>query len=689
MPAQPLARSRWDQQMGRDLINVPAPPLRLRLHPWLNRIDWNRRAVRDAAVIFALAALSLALSERFDLFAALMKFQAIYGDWGLDDLAMMLIVLAFALAAYTWRRLQDITVEAKGRCAAEADARHSLAQLSEAQRFLDIILDNVPASIVVRALPDARFVLVNREAEKLIGLPRGTLLGNSVDKLFPDAAARRIAEHDQIQIASHQPVVFGEEVQMPSGGDCPRITVSTGMAIRDDNGEPRYLVNVVQDITERKQAEERIAHMAHHDPLTDLPNRAAFNDALQAALVRARADGESFAVLCIDLDRFKEINDVFGHAIGDGLLCEIAKRLLAVCDNAFLARLGGDEFMIICAGGALPAAAEALADRLLHALESDIDAGGQILRAGMSIGVAVYPNDGETAEVIMANADAALYRAKAEARGTVRFFAAEMDKHLRERRALQHDLRVALARGEMTLHYQPQASITGEIIGFEALARWKHPTRGFVSPGQFIPLAEDSGLIIPLGEWILRQACREAASWLKPLQIAVNLSPVQFRHGDLPALVHSVLLETGLAPGRLEIEITEGVLIDDFTRAVSILRRLKALGVRIAMDDFGTGYSSLSYLQSFPFDKIKIDQAFVANLERNPQSAAIIRAVIGLGRGLDLPVVAEGVETAAQLDFLTHEACNEVQGYFIGRPAPIDRYADLIGRRAPVQAMAG
>jgi EAL domain-containing protein (putative c-di-GMP-specific phosphodiesterase class I) len=289
----------------------------------------------------------------------------------------------------------------------------------------------------------------------------------------------------------------------------------------------------------------------------------------------------------------------------------------------------------------------------------------------------------------MANADAALYRAKAEARGTVRFFAAEMDKHLRERRALQHDLRVALARGEMTLHYQPQASITGEIIGFEALARWKHPTRGFVSPGQFIPLAEDSGLIIPLGEWILRQACREAASWLKPLQIAVNLSPVQFRHGDLPALVHSVLLETGLAPGRLEIEITEGVLIDDFTRAVSILRRLKALGVRIAMDDFGTGYSSLSYLQSFPFDKIKIDQAFVANLERNPQSAAIIRAVIGLGRGLDLPVVAEGVETAAQLDFLTHEACNEVQGYFIGRPAPIDRYADLIGRRAPVQAMAG
>jgi len=674
--------------MGREAMSVSASALRQGIYRLLRRVDWDQRAVRDAAIIVALATMSLIAGERFDLFAAMMKFQAVYGDWGLDDLAMALIVLAFALAAYTWRRLVDLTAEAKGRRAAEAEAKRNLSQLTEAQSFLNTIVDNVPASILVRALPDARFVLVNREAERLIGVPREALLGKSVDKVFPDAAARRISEHDQIQIASHQPVVFGEEVQIPSGTNSARITVSTGLAIRDDRDQPRYLVNVVQDITERKHAEERIAHMAHHDPLTDLPNRAAFNDALQAALAHAKTEGVAFAVMCIDLDRFKEVNDVFGHATGDGLLREIAKRLQAVCGSAFLARLGGDEFTIICAGGAQPAAAEALADRLLHAIEDDIETGGQILRAGMSIGVAVYPNDGETAEVILANADAALYRAKAEARGSVRFFAAEMDKHLRERRALQHDLRVALARGEMGLHYQPQASIGGEIVGFEALARWKHPTRGFVSPGQFIPLAEDSGLIISLGEWILRQACREAASWPKPLQIAVNLSPVQFRHGDLPALVHTVLLETGLAPARLEIEITEGVLIDDFTRALSILRRLKALGVRIAMDDFGTGYSSLSYLQSFPFDKIKIDQAFVANLERNPQSAAIIRAVIGLGRGLDLPVVAEGVETAAQMAFLTHEACNEVQGYFIGRPAPIDRYADLIGRAAPLRAMA-
>jgi len=255
-----------------------------------------------------------------------------------------------------------------------------------------------------------------------------------------------------------------------------------------------------------------------------------------------------------------------------------------------------------------------------------------------------------------------------------------MDSKLRERRSLQHDLQSAIQRGELSLHYQPQANIAGAILGFEALVRWQHPWHGMVPPTTFVPLAEESGLIISLGEWVLREACREAAGWPDPLQIAVNLSPVQFRHGDLPGLVHAVLLETGLAPHRLELEITEGVLIDDFSRAVAMLRRLKALGVRIAMDDFGTGYSSLSYLQSFPFDKIKIDKAFISNLERNPQSAAIVRAVIGLAHGLDVPVVAEGVETEAQLAFLTGEGCNEIQGYLIGQPHMIGQYAQLVGR---------
>jgi EAL domain-containing protein (putative c-di-GMP-specific phosphodiesterase class I) len=244
---------------------------------------------------------------------------------------------------------------------------------------------------------------------------------------------------------------------------------------------------------------------------------------------------------------------------------------------------------------------------------------------------------------------------------------------------MQHDLHSAVGQGQLVVHYQPQARIGGEVIGFEALVRWHHPTRGIVPPDAFIPLAEESGLIISIGEWILREVCREAASWSIPLQVAINLSPIQFRHGDLAGLVHMVLLETGLPANRLELEITEGVLIGDFSRAVSILRRLKAMGVRIAMDDFGTGYSSLSYLQSFPFDKIKIDQAFISNLNSNPQSAAIIRAVIGLGRGLDLPVVAEGVETKEQLAFLLGEDCQEVQGFLIGRPLPIAHYRDIVG----------
>jgi EAL domain-containing protein (putative c-di-GMP-specific phosphodiesterase class I) len=296
----------------------------------------------------------------------------------------------------------------------------------------------------------------------------------------------------------------------------------------------------------------------------------------------------------------------------------------------------------------------------------------------LSIGVAVYPTDGTDTGTIISNADAALYRAKADGRATIRFFDADMDKSLRDRRSLQHDLRSAVAHGEFVLHYQPQARVDGEITGFEALVRWQHPIRGLVPPSAFIPLAEESGLIIQIGEWILREACREAAAWQRPLRIAINLSPVQFQRGDLAGLVHAVLLETGLPANRLELEITEGVLIGDFSRAVSILRRLKAMGVRIAMDDFGTGYSSLSNLQSFPFDKIKIDQAFIANVERNPQSAAIIRAVIGLGRGLDLPVVAEGVETADQLAFLTRESCNEVQGFLVGRPLPIAHYHEVV-----------
>jgi diguanylate cyclase (GGDEF)-like protein/PAS domain S-box-containing protein len=656
----------------------------------LHRIDWSQRRVKDAVVVAVISLVAWLLVEWLNVFEGIVRFDAVYGDWGLDDLVMLCVVLCFALTAYALRQFQDLTDEVTARRTAEAEVERKVEQLTRTRAFLNNIVENVPAAIFVRELPASRFVLVNRDAEKLLGIPENELLGKTIADVFPGPVARSIQEHDRIQMRSLDPTLF-PEVPVPTPNYGTRITMSTGLAIRDKIGRPRYLVNVVQDVTERKDAEARIERLAHYDPLTDLPNRASFKTRLEEAVERAAANGEEFALMLMDLDRFKEVNDVFGHAVGDGLLREIGTRLQEAAEGAFVARLGGDEFVVISTDGLQPAAAVAVADRLLRSVDGDIEVSGHVLRAGISIGVAVYPTDSADTSMLLANADAALYRAKAEARGSFRFFAPEMDKQLRERWALQHDLRSALTRGELALFYQPQASIDGKVIGFEALIRWSHPTRGMMMPEGFIPLAEESGMIISIGEWILREACREAATWPNPLRVAINFSPVQFRHGDLPASVHSTLLETGLAPGRLEIEITEGVLIDDFGRGVSILQRLKGLGVRIAMDDFGTGYSSLSYLQSFPFDKIKIDRAFVANLDRSQQAAAIIRAVIGLGRGLNLPVVAEGVETKEQVAFLKREACSQIQGYFIGRPAPIEQYSKLVGRTpaADVEALAG
>ncbi|MFI5011729.1 MAG: EAL domain-containing protein [Hyphomicrobiales bacterium] len=561
------------------------------------------------------------------------------------------------------------------------ERRRTEDELQRTQEFLNTVIENVPEAIIVKDAREHRYVLVNRASEEFLGFPRREIIGKTARDLYPKEAADIIAGRDeQLVLEGRQLFLDAHVIDTPRNG--PRLVTVQRVPLIGKNRKLQYLLTVIEDVTDRKRAEERIAYLAHHDVLTELPNRAAFNERLASTLEEAASSRKHFALLCVDLDRFKEVNDVFGHPVGDGLLREVSRRLSAAAEGAFLARLGGDEFTLILPDCAEPATAVELADRLLAAISGDFDINGKKLRIGLCIGVAMYPADGIDATTLLGNADAALYRAKADGRGATRFFEADMDKRLRERRALQHDLESAIERNELSLHYQPQARVGGGITGFEALLRWRHPVYGMVPPSTFIPAAEESGLIIPIGEWILREVCREASSWPRSLQVAVNLSPVHFQHGDLPALVHTVLLETGLGANRLELEITEGVLIGDRSRALSILRQLKSLGVRVAMDDFGTGYSSLSYLQSFPFDRIKIDRAFVANVERNPQSAAIIRAVLGLSRGLYLPVIAEGVETEEQLAFLAREQCDQVQGYLIGRPLPISDYCEVVGRSA-------
>ncbi len=560
------------------------------------------------------------------------------------------------------------------------EQRRAEIERDRSRAFLDTILDNIPVTLVVKDARSRRYVLLNRAGENFFGVSREEMVGKTAHDLFTRDQADIIDQRDDALLQAENEIFVGDHpLRTPRKGT--RLITNRKVAIRNDKREALYLVNVIEDVTERKRTEARMQYMANHDGLTELPNRKAFTRHLEITIDQAATDGASFAVLYLDLDRFREVNDIFGHAGGDKLLCEMSRRLQAAAGGAFLARIGGDEFALIVDGDQ-PMTAEALADKLVAAAADEVEIEGQEFHVGATIGVAIYPNDGSDATTLLANADAALERAKEQARGSIRFFEAEMDYAQRERRELQMDLRSAAACGELQLLYQPQARIGGDVTGFEALLRWRHPHRGLVPPSIFVPIAEESGLIVPIGEWVLREACREAASWPKPLHVAVNLSPVQFQHGDLAGLVHSVLLETGLNPNRLELEITENVLIGDFSRALSILRRLKAVGVRIAMDDFGSGYSSLSYLQSFPFDKIKIDKAFIANVDRNPQSAAIVRAVIGLGRGLKLPVVAEGVETKAQLEFLSREDCDEIQGYVVGDPLPIDDYGAMVGRNA-------
>jgi len=440
-------------------------------------------------------------------------------------------------------------------------------------------------------------------------------------------------------------------------------------------------VATFEDITEWLEAQAKISHMASHDALTGLPNRVLFHEQLEQGLRRAGSN-DQLAVLCLDLDHFKDINDSLGHPIGDALLEEVGRRLkVTVSDNDTVARLGGDEFAVVQIGRSEEAAARMLAGRLVEVISAPYEIDDHQIIIGVSIGISLSPQDGSNPDELLKNADLALYRAKADGRGTYRFFETGMDARAQARRLLEMDLRAALQRNEFEAYYQPIRDVASDrVVAFEALLRWNHPQRGLIAPINFIPLAEETGLIVQLGEFVLHGACADAATWPDDVDVAVNLSPVQFRSPNLIASVTAALAASGLSARRLELEITESVLLQNSEATLTTLHELRAMGVRISLDDFGTGYSSLSYLRSFPFDKIKIDRSFVSELATREDSMAIIRAVTGLGRSLGIVTTAEGVENDAQLELLRREGCTQAQGYLFSKPRPASDVAIMLNR---------
>ena len=548
-----------------------------------------------------------------------------------------------------------------------------VTELKRREQSSRLLFEQNPMPMWIFNVKTRSFLSVNDAAVRHYGYTRSQFLSMSTDDICPTKDVERdLAGCDAIEgvFQSTQSISHlradGSEIA----------ALSFGRRI-DYHGEDAYLVAIV-DVTERNRAEAKVAYLAHHDSLTGLPNRVLYREQLAARLLKRGFDAD-IAILCLDLDLFKNVNDSYGHPIGDRLLQQVAERIRANLKKIDLvARLGGDEFVVILDGISDPQDAGAAAARLIEAIKAPFCIDGFEIVVGASIGIAFAPRDGLDADELLKNADMALYRAKGDGRGVYHFFEKAMDEQAQRRRAMETNLRKALIADEFELHYQPLVDLgRNQVVGFECLLRWRKDGK-LISPSEFIPLAEATGLINPIGEWILHQACKDAATWPGGISLAVNLSPVQFRDPGLLQIVTDALLISGLAPQALELEITESVLLAETDYNLSILHKLKAIGIRISMDDFGTGYSSLSYLKSFPFDKIKIDRSFISEINDKPDCMAIVRAIAGLGKSLGIRTTAEGVETREQLDLVRREGCSEVQGYFYSSAKPLAELVDLI-----------
>ena len=595
---------------------------------------------------------------------------------GKGHMRRALPALAMVVATGTIHFVAMASVTVRAPVTAMPGMNHSHMELSEwvaAVTFLLIGL-TAAATVVDRFLTDLRgladatsegllivrdgtILEANERACALLDTDRGRLIGTDPATWFEPPAGRALAFEpgERLCVGIRNSAVEDQRIELASREIEYQARAATVIAIRD--------------LTETARAQRAIEHLASHDPLTGLVNRAAFDIALLEAV---RSDAP-FGLIAVDLDRFKAVNDLFGHAAGDDILIRVARILdQSVSARDLVARVGGDEFVVLQRDIESADDSRRLTGRILAGFAAEMDSARDPMAVGCSLGVVTYPQDGSDPETLRHNADVALYRAKQDGRGTASFFDAAMDRDARERRSLEHDLRHAICRNQLRLVYQPLvATANGAIVGYEALLRWQHPERGPIPPSLFIPVAEEAGTIMAIGEWVLFEACRDAAGWAPHLTVAVNVSPVQLRVPTLPELVRTALHDSGLDPTRLELEITESALLRDREVSLGILRDIRSLGVRIAMDDFGTGYSSLSNLRTFPFDKLKIDRSFVSAMHEDEAARSIVRAIAGLGKGLNLPVVGEGVENEAQRAMLQEEGCTLAQGYLFGRPGAV------------------